>query len=284
MKSILTTFAIFLAATALPADTSSSSSVTTEAQILDLAPGITAIITRGEGSVLELYADGHPVVRLEDHRFLPATDDPDLADPWSDMPAPIDLNADGILEWAVWGYSGGAHCCATLHIFSLGNPPRLLSSTDLRDSDPTAFCDLDADGLFEIEARDWSFAYWNASFADSPAPAIILTLFPPYSFLIPRGVSRSTGLQLNPSLMARPAPSATEWQTWLAEIPATFEPANPPPQIWRHMLNLIYTGHPGLADEFLDAAWPGKSPEKEAFHAAFREQLHASPWYRQLIR
>jgi hypothetical protein len=120
---------------------------------------------------------------------------------------------------------------------------------------------------------DWTFAYWNCCFADSPAPEIVL---------------KHDGWEWKPcaSLMRKAAPQipstetvASIWRQW--DRPATERAHVAVP--WKPLLDLIYTGHAVEAWKLLDAAWPGDMQGKAAFRRDFLTQLRRSPAWQALL-
>jgi hypothetical protein len=71
------------------------------------------------------------------------------------------------------GYSGGAHCCATMQAVSLVDGRPIATSLPMKDGDPPdAFpTDIDGDGVREFEWIDGSLLYAFTSYASSwPVP------------------------------------------------------------------------------------------------------------------
>lgn len=86
-----------------------------------------------------------------------------------------DINNDGAPDVVFEGYSGGAHCCWTYWIISLGQSPGL--ARKLCNDRPAEPKDLDGDGRLEIETWDGRFDYFDdLSHAGSPFPTVILRL------------------------------------------------------------------------------------------------------------
>jgi len=212
-----------------------------------------------------------------------------------------DLTGDGIPNIVVYHWSGGWHCCNTVYIFSLGDELELIDTLDLMDSE-FHFEDIDSDGVWEIVARDYTFAYWNASFVISPAPRIILRY-------------DGAHYRLALDLMAKPLPPPAEekkavriseamcadgiraWRMrgWCVTVPFRgdvycFQSIVPEGMgdtcvaapFWRYMLRLIYEGHPQEAWRFLDRYWNGGGAKKRLFVRDFKEQLIKSPYAEQL--
>lgn len=184
------------------------------------------------------------------------------------VPRGSDVTGDGRPDLLVVEWTGGAHCCAIFHLFALDPEVRLLASLDTADVG-AAFADLDGAPGLEMETADPGWAYWYTSFADSPAPRVVLRW------------SDETGWTPALDLMVAPAPSDEDLAAQAATVAASdrwgggdFEP-----ELWRVMLDLIYTGHGDLAWSFFDAAWPAGQGGKEAFARDFRCQLAAGPWW-----
>lgn len=66
-----------------------------------------------------------------------------------------DVNGDGQPDAVLVSFSGGAHCCWTYHIISLGENPGLIREFENRAT--ASFTDLRGDGHIEILIRDGSF-------------------------------------------------------------------------------------------------------------------------------
>jgi hypothetical protein len=234
-----------------------------------LTPQMNVLIERSTSSTLVIYHKGSPIIRLEAHAFYPAVKDVSIANPWASPTQIRDLNSDGIPDWAVISWSGGAHCCRTLHIISLGEEPILVDSLKLEHSPFLGFEDMDGDGQVELTVDDWTFAYWNAPFALSPAPKIILSL-------------RADGFHLRPDLMHRPPPTEEKLQEWIKEIHDhpdwDRENGTPPPLLWGRMLDLIFQGQSEVAELLYEDAWLDDFPGKETFRIEFFEALFSSEW------
>lgn len=123
-------------------------------------------------------------------------------------------------------------------------------------------------GKVDFVINDWTFAYWKASFAESPAPQIILRYQP-------------GGYKLATDLMATANPSQMEFQRLVDKgrrIPLNDE-GEPTSEFWGIMLDLIYSGHADFAWKFCDESWPGSANAKKQFLQNFRFQLSKSPYW-----
>ena len=181
----------------------------------------------------------------------------------------VDLTDDGIPEAFLAEYTGGAHCCSVLHIFTEADPPRLLASVEGLDSDVQVIPPAEGRPA-HLTLSDWTFRYWKASFAESPAPDLALIW---------------NGVAFEPSAELSRTPALSEAiDELLTELPlndADKAPTSkwPPPTLWRTMLDLMYAGHEALAWQVFDRASAGHESQAADFKREFLEQLNKSPYW-----
>lgn len=84
-----------------------------------------------------------------------------------------DLDGNGIPEVIIKTFSGGAHCCTNLKIYTWNNNKFIKLETGLLDGGGGTFQDLDGDGKFEFITYDNSFLYTFSSYAGSFPPSRI---------------------------------------------------------------------------------------------------------------
>jgi hypothetical protein len=84
-----------------------------------------------------------------------------------------DINGDGQPEAVILTWSGGAHCCFGLQVYSLGDRARPILAPEPSNCDGR-FEDLDGDGRLEYLSCDDAFAYAFCPFAFSPLPRVVL--------------------------------------------------------------------------------------------------------------
>lgn len=84
-----------------------------------------------------------------------------------------DLDNNGNSEVIVKTFSGGAHCCTDITIYTLQNNQFIKTETGFLDGEGGAFEDLDGDGKFEFSTSDNSFLYAFSSYAGSFPPSLI---------------------------------------------------------------------------------------------------------------
>lgn len=181
----------------------------------------------------------------------------------------VDLTDDGIPEIFLSEWTGGAHCCFVLHVFTEADPPRLLASINGLDSNVTVVQPSE-NRPAHLTLSDWTFRYWNASFAASPAPKLSLVW---------------NGIAFEPSaeLSRTPTPSETIDEL-VTKLPTNYvdkAPTSkwPPPTLWRTMLHLMYGGHEALAWQVFDRASVGHESQAADFKREFLEQLSKSPYW-----
>ena len=187
-----------------------------------------------------------------------------------------DINGDGLPELIVQKYSGGAHCCFAYAIFSLGKNLKLID-TLFGEHSYFNFKDLDGDGKYEAIGRDWVFAYWSGSFADSPAPEVILRW-------------KNGKYRLAVDLMKKTPPLEKDLYDKMPYISREGETYTIVSAV---MIKLIYTGNGNLALQYCDWFWKNlykKTPkqklinQKNEFLADFKKQLKGSLYWLELKR
>jgi hypothetical protein len=137
----------------------------------------------------------------------------------------------------VWSWSGGAHCCYAFDIFQIGDTFKFIDHLETRNAIESDFKDLRGAGNLVLVTYDWTFEYWNASFAESHAPKVILHY-------------QNNKYRPDLELMRKPAPTEKELQHMVKDMKPLFaskamrdDPNNNlkvPPQLWGKMLDLIY--------------------------------------------
>jgi hypothetical protein len=178
----------------------------------------------------------------------------------------VDATGDGRPDFVLQSYSGGAHCC--YYTLVLEREPELAVLAEFDGSNsPAVLRDIDGDAALEVQLNDWTFAYWKASFADSPAPEVILDL-------------QDEVYAGAPALMRRPPPSPDALKSEIAALHGELARAKRPvPGLWARMLDYIYSGNAEIAFQLLDGAWPAELPGKASFLLQFGAQLSFSPYW-----
>ena len=159
------------------------------------------------------------------------------------------------------------------HVFSLGEQFRLIQSLPGGD-----FTDLNQDGKLDCITYEIGFSSWHASHADSPAPKLVYEYY-------------DNEYLLAPALMYKSIPSKEEINQAVSRIRQDiincekesnryqshcwyFEGAYIPPSVWDYMLDLMFSGHPDEAYDFLDKVWPEGEKGKSNFIYDFEKRLN----------
>jgi len=203
------------------------------------------------------------------------------AHPEHDIPAVengADLTGRGRPDLIVTNWTGGAHCCFTHYVFELEPQLRLVGQINDADGDLSHFARLGGDREYSYLGNDWTFAYWDTSFLESPAPAVVLHFVDD---------ARGGGFHLALDKMQKPAPSEKQWKKAVQEAKAAFAEHGSSAdgvgsELWSNMLDLIYTGHADLAWKLMDEAWPADRGDKEKVLSGFCTQLKTSPYWGDL--
>jgi hypothetical protein len=227
------------------------------------APAAFALIERG--GICQLLVSGQQVSITSLH--LPA----------DASPAP---------QLVISSYSGGAHCCFAYDIVSLGKN-FAADAIDSADS-PISLMGLGDGDPPDITYFDMAFAYWNTSFAQSPAGQVRLTWDKDRYRLVDAGAG------------TEPQPSDAVLAAWQAEMTAAIKALPSPyvsiadqnngkegpqldPVIWSHLIDLIYAGYAEMAVDLFNKAWPNEIPGKDLFWKDFVTQMQQGsvlwvPW------
>lgn len=205
-----------------------------------------------------------------------------------------DITGDGKPNLVISSHSGGVCGMSYYHFFELSPSFRLLDAVGIQHC-TADLEDLDGNGCLELVTADATFHYWHEDHARSPTPRVILRF-------------DNGKLRLAEDLMRKPAPPAEEisrgaramhsreqWAYHATTRPVyTFSGAaqrlwferwkrvRVPTDLWREMLDLIYSGNEKTAIEFMEKAWKPGYPGKAQWLAEFRAKLSQSPFWPEI--
>jgi len=175
-----------------------------------------------------------------------------------------DLTGDGVPNLLLEAYSGGAHCCFSYVLLSLGDELEVLWEGFLADAGAVAV-DLRGDGAVQLMSADMSFAYAFCSFAETPAPALVLALEPSGVRVAnldhPEVYEREVAWALERVLMLPPSAGPDAQACALAQL----------------YLSLLYGGRADVADAALERLFQGD--DRAGFRAALLDLVAGSPWF-----
>jgi|GEM_PF-1394956 len=89
-----------------------------------------------------------------------------------------DVTGDGAPDLLARTFSGGAHCCETVRVWSLGDKPRLVLDYAAGNAGGASARDLDGDGRAELLLGDDGLAYFDdLDYASSPSSLPLVACF-----------------------------------------------------------------------------------------------------------
>jgi len=187
-----------------------------------------------------------------------------------------DVTGRGHADMIVSFFTGGAHCCTQHLVFELEPAFHLLATLNDAHDDLAHFERIGSDPSYYYITADWTFAYWPSCFACSPSAEVILRFVDS-----PNG----GGFHLAFDKMQTPAPSAAEWDRLLNAARKTVNKGSVTgigTDVWRPVLNFLYTGHSDLAWKFLDELGPKAQQSRFPDLEDFCSLLKQSPYWPDL--
>jgi hypothetical protein len=182
-------------------------------------------------------------------------------------PSGADIDGDGSADLVVTSWSGGAHCCYSTQVYSVGAEVRRILSLDTGHCGPGEFADLDGDGWLEFTTCDDQWAYAYCSFADSPFPRVVYAYDPvrgDYAPATPRYAIRFRD-ELALSLGGA--------QTWMAESGGK-DPGLDKCRLLQPVLGLMYAGR--IDDGLVLIRGLYRADDREQFEAETVERVRQS--------
>jgi hypothetical protein len=179
-----------------------------------------------------------------------------------------DINGDGIPDAVIETFTGGAHCCLSTLVFSLGAQAEKIMET--RPSNCGGqFADLDGDGALEYVTCDDIFAYTYCPYAASPLATVVLAYragrgYVPVSPEFP-AVYASDLDRLRPQAENGQPGELGEWD------------GTSKCSVLPYVLALLYSGQGDVAWGELARVYPGS--DRDAFRAEIEATVAQSEFY-----
>lgn len=229
----------------------------------------------GTWGVVQIFKGDELVFEEQSHKYSIGASDGDMR--LDDSPLiGQDITGDGEPNLVISHWSGGAHCCFDVYIFSIGDKFRFIDKIE-GEHGFIGFKDLDGDRVPEFIGADWAFAYWNASFAGSPSPETILR-YKDGRYVLAYDLMKKPLSEIrsfddieitDEDLIKTQCEIGNAWKRNKYCIQS---------DVWGHMLDLIYAGHPQEAWQFLDDHLGADEATKDAFLSDFKRQLALSDY------
>jgi hypothetical protein len=198
-----------------------------------------------------------------------------LGSEWQKGIRPLEhLTGKRDLNLIVSKWTGGAHCCFSLHIFKLngafaeaghiegGNYYPIIKNRGNRGSP-------------RIDLSDDFLSYQFSSFAFSATGEVILKY-------------AGNKYEVAGELMKKPPPSLSSFARkiplWRKELRKRESPDWPPPDLIQAVTDLVFTGNKKVAWELLDRSWPPDASGKQEFLHSYEEALGESRYYKDFER
>lgn len=186
----------------------------------------------------------------------------------------LDLAGNGSTNLVLSKWTGGMHCCYSLHILELGQNFRTVAQVD-GGNFPPHLEDINEDGVPEIKVTDDFLAYQFSSFAYSATAEVILEY-------------RNGVYVVDADAMEKPAPDSyllnKKMISWQKDFRQRDVGDYPPPEFIQTLTDLFYTGNKDLALDLINQAWPEDIPGKADFLQSYGDSLKESQFYSEFER
>lgn len=170
-----------------------------------------------------------------------------------------DLNGDGQADAVFEGFSGGAHCCWTYWIVSLGDHSGLVQ--EFKNETDVSFYDIDNDGRIEIWTKDGAFEHFDClSPTDSPLPTVI--------FRLESRALKDVGQEYKEGYDREIEDAWSTLKTFeldrfrAANYACEGESRETMPKVLRIVLAYLYSGREQAAWQALEQMWPAHGVER----------------------
>jgi hypothetical protein len=177
-----------------------------------------------------------------------------------------DINGDRFPELVATSWSGGAHCCYSTTVYSVGRDIRNVLAVQTGNCGPGTFDDLDGDKVLEFTTCYDQWADTYCDFASAPMPTVVFAYDPTsrrYQVATPRFSSALQRLIDGELAEARTALTADGGKDPGAEKCLVLRPA----------LDLMYTGRLGEGVALIRGLYRGADLETFVQHVTSQTRL-----------
>jgi len=181
-----------------------------------------------------------------------------------------DVNGDGLPDLVVSAWSGGAHCCYSSGVYSVGEDVKPVLTLATGNCGPGEFADLDGNGTREFVTCDDRFANMYCSYADSPFPRVI------YSYDSSRGIYVVDTPRFASHFREQLAEALDQAQTWLSESGGQ-DAGLDKCRLLRPVLGLMYSGRFQDGLVLIRALYRGG--DRDEFERDTVERVRKSPFW-----
>jgi hypothetical protein len=184
------------------------------------------------------------------------------------LPLGRDVTGTGVPNVVIRQYVKSSGGNVSLLILGLGEQFRYLTSIHLDAYDNAYFADLRGDGRQQLVTWDPAWRCWRSACAYSAAPRLVLQY-------------RDGQFRLADDLMRKRPPTARDLRARIRKIAAAPVDGDGgvPTELWKQMLDLIYSGNASAAWRLFETAWPRAAENKEGFLGDLRKKLAASEYW-----
>ncbi len=216
---------------------------------------------------IEIERDGQLAYRDEEigTYYFPGADFEEIGNPFVYL-----TNQDEpYLVFSKW--TGGMHCCYSLHIFKIADDFKKIAEIDGGNFYPVLM-DINNDGILEIEVTDDFLAYQFSSFAFSATGKVILKF-------------SEDSYHVAPEYMIKSVPDLNNFNNQISSWKNKFHDdetgESPPPSLVQVITDLVFSGNKQTAFHLVDRSWPPNLEGKKEFLDSYEQTLRTSRFYRE---
>lgn len=221
-------------------------------------------IDSSDTDIFRLYRSGVLVKEIDDFTRLTIGAPLEHASPA--MLPDTDINADGVPDLLLFGWSGGAHCCFVTWVYSLGAELELLAEI-VGEHTEVEIRQADDDPALEFAVRDWALAYWPFSFGGSPSVEVVLDW---------QGMALQPSARLTAEAIRLPDDLDALARQYATDPSWSDTAYDPICGLFATAQKLVYAGEPDRAAQFIADSWGGDRAAMVRMSVEFGRRLAGS--------